>query len=93
MPFRRFILIDAFCATAVVALFFGLSYLYGERLTTWIQRSELGVTALVVLTVAVVGGYFLWKRRRARLLTGTDGALRQDEACSVGANHSKDVPS
>jgi membrane protein DedA with SNARE-associated domain len=93
MPFRRFILIDAFCATAVVALFFGLSYLYGERLTTWIQRSELGVTALVVLAVAVVGGYFLWKRRRARLLTENEGSREQDEACSVGANHSKDVPS
>ena len=93
MPFRRFILIDAFCATAVVALFFGLSYLYGERLTTWIQRSELGVTALVVLAVAVIGGYFLWKRRRARLLTETEGSREQDEACSVGANGSKDVPS
>jgi len=50
MSFRRFILIDAFCATAVVGLFFGLSYAYGDR-----------VTALFVIAC-----YFIWRHYRRK---------------------------
>ena len=91
IPFRRFILIDSFCATSVVGLFFGLSYAYGERLTGLIRRSEIAFTIAVVLAVSVVLCWFLWKRRRRRQaalmnMLGSDG-----EACSVGAHDSKEV--
>ncbi len=66
MPFRRFLLIDAFCASAVVGLFFGLSYAYGEHVVGLIRRSEIGLTVAVILGVAAVVCYFVWKRRRAR---------------------------
>ena len=32
LPLRRFLLIDVFCASAVIGLFFGLSYAYGETI-------------------------------------------------------------
>ena len=72
MSFRRFILIDAFCATSVVGLFFGLSYAYGEGLTQWIRRSEIGVTVLVAVGACVISFIFLWKRRRLKRLDMLD---------------------
>lgn len=90
MGFRRFILIDAFCATAVVGLFFGLSYAYGDRLTSLIQRSEIGLTVLVAIGALSLGGYFLFKRywrRRAALITAK---LDEREPCEVGASQAAD---
>ena len=40
IPFYRFLIIDAFCATTVVGLIFGLSYAYGDRLTNLIRQSD-----------------------------------------------------
>ena len=64
MSFRRFLLFDAFCATAVVGSFFGLSYAYGERVAGWIRESEIGLTVVVALVAACVLGVFLWRRYR-----------------------------
>jgi len=64
MSFRRFLLIDAFCATCVVGLFFGLSYAYGERVTDWIRDSEIGLTVLVAGVAVCVLCVFLWRRYR-----------------------------
>lgn len=75
MPFKRFVLIDLFCATAVVGLFFGLSFLYGEPLTKFIRRSEIGLTVVVVLGLCVVACYILAQRyRRGRSETLADPA-------------------
>ena len=85
MSFRRFMLIDAFCATCVVGLFFGLSYAYGEQVAGWLRDSEVGLTVAVVLTVVLVLCYFLWRRyrhRRAALLgaDAVDARAPADEA-------------
>jgi membrane protein DedA with SNARE-associated domain len=88
MSFRRFMLIDACCATAVVGLFFGLSYAYGERVATWLRRSEIGFTVLVVAAGVAVGLYFLWRRYRHRPL---DPPGDPCEVVSVGADDSSDV--
>lgn len=71
--FRRFVLIDAFCAACVVGLFFGLSFYYGEhilKLTDLIRGYEITFT-IVVVVIALVVGVFWWKwsRRRAALET------------------------
>lgn len=92
MPFKRFLLIDAVCASSVVGLFFGLSYAYGEHLAGLIRRSEIGFTVLVVVGVAVVVCYFLIKRRRARRLAAALGE-KTDEAVAVGAPDSKELRS
>ncbi len=66
MSFRRFLLIDAFCATSVVGLFFGLSYAYGEHVTGWIRDSEIGLTVLAAVAATGLLCFFLWRRYRRR---------------------------
>lgn len=67
VPFRRFLLIDLFCATAVIGLFFGLSYLYGPTITHLIRDVEYVLTGVVLVTLAGVGIYF-WRRHRRRVI-------------------------
>jgi membrane protein DedA with SNARE-associated domain len=67
VPFRRFLLIDLFCATMVIGLFFSLSYRYGTAITAWIRGAERVVTVIAVLVLIVVGVYYWRRRRRKRL--------------------------
>ncbi|MEX2113291.1 MAG: DedA family protein [Pirellulales bacterium] len=66
MSYRRFVVIDAFCATCVVSLFFGLSYAYGDRVAGWIRDSEIGLTVLVVLAVTAVLVILGWRQFRRK---------------------------
>jgi membrane protein DedA with SNARE-associated domain len=66
LPFRRFLLIDSFCATVVVGIVFGLSYFYGQTITAWVRRAEVIATVVAVLALGGVALY-LWRRRRARV--------------------------
>jgi membrane protein DedA with SNARE-associated domain len=64
MPVRRFLLVDTFCAAAVVGTVFGLSYLYGEPIRRWIRGSELLLTMVVVLIVCVALVY-TWRKSKS----------------------------
>jgi membrane protein DedA with SNARE-associated domain len=69
IPFRRFLAIDAFCATIVVSTFFGLSYGFAAHIDTiwhWIHSSQYAITILVVLAGAGVAAWFLLRRRIRR---------------------------
>jgi len=66
VSFRRFLLIDLICATAVVGSFFGLSYYFGQPIVHWIRRAEWTLTVTVVVGVACVALYW-WRRRRKRI--------------------------
>lgn len=79
MSYRRFLLIDAFCATCVVGLFFGLSYVYGERVTKWIRDSEIGLTVVVVLAVFSLLCYWMVRRYRSRRAGNEVSELPPDE--------------
>jgi membrane protein DedA with SNARE-associated domain len=92
IPFRRFILIDFFCATSVVGLFFGLSYRYGESLAGLLRRSEIAFTVAVVLAVGVVLCWFYWRRLRRRRAALTETIGSEAEACSVGGHDAKEMP-
>jgi len=67
MPFRRFVLVDSVCATVVVSLFFGLSYVFAEAfqgLWHYIRNAELWLTGGLGVAAAVVVLYFFFRRRR-----------------------------
>ena len=66
VPFRRFLMIDLFCATVVIGLFFSLSYRYGTAITGWIRGAEVGLWVIVVLVLIGVGVYYYYWRRRGR---------------------------
>ena len=65
VSFKRFLLIDLICATAVVGSFFSLTYYFGPNIARWIRRAEVGLTIGVVLAVACVA-FLLWRRYRRR---------------------------
>ncbi len=78
MPFRRFLAIDALCATVVVATFFGLSYWLGPQIKDWIQSIERFLVYIVVGIVFVVGVSYYFKRRRRM------AEIRADENAAAG---------
>ena len=69
ISFRRFLMMDLLCATTVVGIVFGLAYFFGEPIVGMIRRAEIGLTATAVVILAIVVGWFLW-RRRIRSLEG-----------------------
>jgi len=69
ISFRRFLIVDLFCAGIVICTFFGLSYVFAERITDWFQRirnAEVAITVLIVAAVVGVILYFYLRRRRRR---------------------------
>jgi membrane protein DedA with SNARE-associated domain len=66
LPFRRFLMYDVLCASLVVGLFFGLSYLFGDHVARWVRDAELKVT-LVVLLVVLIAGLLIYRRHRATI--------------------------
>jgi membrane protein DedA with SNARE-associated domain len=86
MRFRRFLLVDAFCATVVVSAFFGLSYLFGESIAKWIHQSEIAVTVLVAVGLVVVLAIYLFKRRWMAKLEETTTAVEATAASDVGGD-------
>jgi membrane protein DedA with SNARE-associated domain len=61
VSFRRFLLIDLVCATAVVGTFFSLTYFYGKEITAWVKRAQVGISIAVAILVVALGIY-LWQR-------------------------------
>jgi len=67
MPFRRYLLIDSICAAFVVATFFGLSYLFADRVQAWwtrLQHAEVAFTVTIVSAIAAVVLFFFMRHRR-----------------------------
>ena len=64
MSFKRFLLVDAFCATSVVGLFFWLSYAYGDSIRRWIVTSER-IATVVGVAVIIIAIYF-WRKQHLR---------------------------
>jgi len=67
VPFRTFILFDAFCASAVIGTFFGLSYLFADQIQGWwksIRQLEIGLTVAIVAGIVSVALYFYVRHHR-----------------------------
>jgi membrane protein DedA with SNARE-associated domain len=64
MPFRKFLLIDMFCASLVVVTCFWLAYTFGADVMDWIRDAELTATIAVLFVVILIGMYFYRRSRR-----------------------------
>ena len=74
VPFRRFLLVDAFAATIVVGLVFWLSYTFGPTIGGLVRQSQLAVTGVVVVIAAVLlVAYMIYRRRRLAAKGPQDG--------------------
>jgi membrane protein DedA with SNARE-associated domain len=98
IPFRRFLLMDLFCATAVVGTFFGLTYFFGEQVAALFRGVEIGLTVTVLLVIAIVVAVFLWRRRVvSRRSSRTDVPVEekplQADRVDDGANSPKSLES
>lgn len=69
MPVRRFLLIDLFCASVVVGIFFLLSFYFGQTIVLWIRRVEILITVIVVVGLVAIG-ILVWRHCHARLPSG-----------------------
>jgi membrane protein DedA with SNARE-associated domain len=63
LPFRRFLIYDVISASLVVGVVFGLSYLFGEQVTDWVQHAEKRATIVVVLIVVAVLSILYYRNR------------------------------
>lgn len=66
MPLRKFLMFDGLSAFAVVSVFFGLAYRYGESIQDWwkyLRGAEYALSGTVVLAIIVA---IIWYVRRAR---------------------------
>jgi membrane protein DedA with SNARE-associated domain len=63
LPFRRFLVYDVISAALVVAVVFGLSYLFGEQVTEWVKHAETRATIIVVLVVIAVLAILYYRNR------------------------------
>ncbi len=70
VSFKRFILIDLICATAVVGTFFGLTYLFGQYIPQLIRQAEVWLTVVVVIAVLALVVYLV--RRHYRRVAADD---------------------
>jgi len=79
VPFRRFLLIDLFCATTVIGVFFTLSYRYGKTITDWLVNAEKWATVIVVPVLLCVGIYY-WRRHRRKQAEAEQQEVGEDSA-------------
>lgn len=70
VPYKRFVIADAVCASLVVTLFFGLSYFFGAQVYHIIRTSEGWLTLVLVAVVVIAAGIFLWYELRKKKLLG-----------------------
>jgi len=87
VKYRWFLFADFICASVVIGGFFGLAYLFGDRITGLIQSAERGFTMAVV--VAVVGAlaviaFFSFRRRRIEMLDQDPEALFENREILLG---------
>jgi len=87
VKYRWFLLADLICATVVIGGFFGLAYLFGDKITSLIQSIERGFTAVVVATalaVTAVVTFFCFRKRRIRMLDQDPEALFENRELILG---------
>jgi len=80
VSFRRFFLIDLFCATAVVGTFFGITYKFGqnsEKILVMVRDAQVGLTIGVAIALACAG-FYLWRRWQRKKAVAQEPKLPTD---------------
>jgi membrane protein DedA with SNARE-associated domain len=66
VPFKRFVLVDMFCASVMVTSFFALAYWFSNHVLKWIRQAEAAVTiTIAVLAIVALVGYRYYRKRKA----------------------------
>jgi hypothetical protein len=87
VSYRWFLFADFICASIVISGFFGLAWLFGDRITGLIETAERGLTAVVLVTGAVtltVVAFFSFRQRRIRMLDQDPEALFENREILLG---------
>jgi membrane protein DedA with SNARE-associated domain len=87
VKYRWFLLADFICASIVIGGFFGLAYLFGERITGLIQTATTGFTAISIALAVValtVIAFFSFRQRRIRMLDQDPEALFENREILLG---------
>ena len=97
-PFRIFLLVDAVCASTVIGLFFGLSYVFGDRIQgwfQWIRQAEIALTVTVAVAVVSVVAFIYVRHRRRQAWLELRRKTRADRSAGgePGANGKADASS
>jgi membrane protein DedA with SNARE-associated domain len=87
VKYRWFLFADFICASVVIGGFFGLAYLFGDRITGLIQSMERGFTVVAILVALValaVIAFFSFRKRRIRMLDQDPDALFENREILLG---------
>ena len=87
VKYRWFLFADFICASVVISSFFGLAYLFGDRISGLIQSAERGFTVVILVAslIALAVAAFLWfRKRRMQLLDQSPGVLFENRELIFG---------
>ena len=85
VKYRWFLIADLICATIVIGSFFGLSYLFGDRIEALIRSAQNGLTiAAIAAAILAVVAFFWFRRRRMRLLDQDPESLFENRELIFG---------
>src|SRR3954465_14671876 len=63
LPFRLFLIYDVISASLVVAVVFGLSYIFGEKVTVWVRHAEIRATIVFALVIIAAVAILYYRHR------------------------------
>ena len=72
IPYRRFLLVDATCATLVVGTVFWLSYFCGDWIGPLFHESQIVATLFVFAVIAGLAVHVGWNTYRQRYVTESE---------------------
>lgn len=100
VSFRQFLLFDALCATLVVSVFFGLSYVFAEHIMGFwdrLRKAEMVLTVAIIAGIVATVAYFFWRRRnrwkrvKLRRLRRANSRESKGPAAAVGTSTAHDA--
>lgn len=84
VPFRRFVLVDMFCAACMVGSFFALAYFFSDKVLAWIRNAEVAATvAVVAIAIGAFVAYRIVRKRKRAAAEAAERAATDQESRHV----------